>query len=405
MHVVQIAPPWFPIPPPAYGGIERVVHDLTEGLVAAGHRVTLFAPGGSGTSAELVATTPAGIGLDLPEAEKAYWFRETSARAYAEAVTLGADVVHDHTDYQPGPGYPLPIVRTLHGPAVRDAVVRYVQMSRNGDGLVAISRRQRQRFEAAAAALDPDGAGLNFVGAIHNPTDVGATPFYPRDQKEDYAAFLGRCHWEKDPAAAIRVARQAGFRLKMALRVTNDEQPYFEACVEPLLRLNGPALEFLGEVGGTAKDELMGHAAAVIFPSPWEEPFGLVLTEAAARGTPVVAFRRGSAPEIIVDGVTGILCDDEAEMARALPVAAALDPVACRAHAEASFDRPAIARRYLAVYELMATDASQPPAWRQDERTRHGASRTPAEVPAWGHRGELPPPRTRVGLESLTPGQ
>lgn len=351
MHIVQIAPPWFPIPPPAYGGIERVVHDLTEGLVAAGHRVTLCAPGDSRTTAELVPTTPEGIGLNLPEQEKARWFRETSERAYATAVAIGADIVHDHTDYEAGAEYPLPVVRTLHGPAVHDAVVRYLRMSQSGDFLVAISQRQQERFEAAAARVSTTGDRLNFLGVIHNPTHVEAAPFYPRVEKEDYVAFLGRCHWEKDPAAAIRVANAAGFRLKMALRVTNDEQPYFEACVAPLLRRQGTRIEFLGEVGGAAKDDLIGRASVVIFPSPWEEPFGLVLTEAAARGTPVVAFRRGSAPEIVVDGVTGILCDDEADMSQALPRAVALNPTACRAHAEEHFSRPVIASRYLAAYE------------------------------------------------------
>ena len=357
MHIVQIAPPWFLLPPPAYGGIERVVHDLCEGLVSAGHQVTLCAPGDSLTSATLIATTPHGVGLNLSEASKADWFDRTSRFAYATAVRLGADVVHDHTDFRPADNYPLPIVRTVHGPAVKDAVKRYVEMSKRGDYLVAISRTQRLHFEIASAA----GADspIHFAGVVHNPTNVDDAPFYPASAKEDYVAFLGRCHWEKDPAAAIRVALAAGVHLKMALRVSDDERPYFDACVAPLLKQAAERVEFVGEVGGAEKDELIGHASAILFPSPWEEPFGLVLTEAAARGTPVVAFRKGSAPEIVIDGVTGILCESEGDMMRAIPRAMRLDPVRCRAHAKAQFDRPEITRRYVDLYESVIADSAE----------------------------------------------
>lgn len=355
MHIVQIAPPWFLLPPPAYGGIERVVHDLCEGLVAAGHQVTLCAPGDSLTSATLIATTPHGVGLNISEASKADWFDRTSRFAYAAAVSLGADVVHDHTDFRPADNYPLPIVRTVHGPAVKDAVQRYVKMNKCGDYLVAISKTQRMHFEMTSTANAE--VPIRFAGVVHNPTNVDDAPFYPASAKEGYVAFLGRCHWEKDPAAAIRVALAAGVRLKMALRVSDDERPYFDACVAPLLKQAGDRVEFVGEVGGAEKDELIGHASAIIFPSPWEEPFGLVLTEAAARGTPVVAFRKGSAPEIVVDGVTGILCESESDMVHALPRAMQLDAVRCRAHAKSQFDRTEITRRYVALYESVIADS------------------------------------------------
>ena len=355
MKIVQIAPPWFPVPPVGYGGIERVVYDLCEGLVAAGHEVTLFAPGDSRTSARLLPTVPAGIGLDLSPAERIRWMADTSADAYEAAAELDADVIHDHTDYSPEPGFPIPIVRTIHGPAV-DAFVRIARrLSRRGDRFVAISRRQRDLFEAAAAETFGPGEQIAFVGVVPNPIDVAAAPFYPASAKEGYAAFLGRCHWEKSPDGAIRVAKAAGVPLRMALRVTAEERPYFHAVVKPLID-RYPLAEFLGEVGGAAKDELIGRAAVALFPSPWEEPFGIVLTEAAARGTPVVALARGSAPEIVVHGVTGVLCVDEEEMARAVPRAMALDPAACRAHAEAHYDRALIARQYVALYEQVAAE-------------------------------------------------
>ena len=359
MHVVQIAPPWFPVPPTGYGGIERVVHDLTEGLTAAGHEVTLIAPPGSRTTARLIETLPP-VGLDLTDEAKNDFYLANGRRAYDIAATLGADIVHDHTDYAPDPGFPVPIVRTIHGPAVEYHVAMYQAMSSRGDSFVAISERQRDLFTAAAAEQFGPGDHLRFAGVVPNPIDVAATPFYPADAKEDYVAFLGRCHWEKDPAAAIRIAAAAGVRLKMALRVTTQERPYFDAVVRPAVAAAGDLVEFLGEVGGAAKSELIGRARAVIFSSPWEEPFGLVLTEAGAHGTPVVALRRGASPEIVADGVSGFLGTDEGELAAALPRAMALDPAACRAHIAAHFDRSVIARRQANLYAGILASTLQP---------------------------------------------
>jgi glycosyltransferase involved in cell wall biosynthesis len=344
VRILEIAPPWFPIPPPGYGGIERVVFDLVEGLAAEGHEVVLFAPAGSSSSAQLVPSVEQALGLDLTETEKRRHLYEVGRQGYRVAVRLGVDLVHDHTDVVPPQGYPLPVVHTIHGPATPAAVAAYRNMSLRGDRFLAISHRQRELFAAAA-----DGA-IAFGGVVHNPVDVAGTPFYGRDRKESYVAFVGRCHWEKDPAAAIRVAVDAGVPLKLALRVTEEERPYFEAAVRPLIRANRGLVEYVGEVGGQEKADLIGRAGAVLFPSPWEEPFGLVLAEAAAHGTPVVALRRGAVPEVVVDGVTGFTCSDEAAMARALPAAMALDPVACRAHAASCFDRSEIARRHAALF-------------------------------------------------------
>ncbi len=351
MRIAQIAPPWFPVPPIGYGGIERVVYDLTEGLLAAGCEVILFAPAGSHTNAQLVTTVSRPIGLDLTEAQKARHFVDASRAAYKEALALGADLIHDHTDYAPRRGFPIPIVRTVHGPATVAAAARYREMSRRGDRFIAISRRQRDLFVALAAERWGSGQHINFIDVIHNPIDVASAPFYPRSEKNDYISFLGRCHWEKSPDGAIRVAQAAGVPLMMALRVTTEERAYFDAVVGPLTRSIKNLAKLVGEVSGREKDELIGRAGAVIFPSPWEEPFGLVLVEAGARGTPVVSLARGSAPELIVDGVTGILCADEEEMARAIPRAMALDPAACRAHVAAHFDRGLIAQQHLALYQ------------------------------------------------------
>ena len=351
MRVVQIAPPWFPIPPVGYGGIERVVYDLTEGLLAAGCEVILCAPAGSQSSARLVQTVSRPVGLNLTEAQKSRHFAEASRLAYRRALELNADLIHDHTDFVPRRGFPLPIVRTIHGPATSVAVANYRAMSRRGDRFIAVSHRQRDLFLVAAQEQFGPGEQIAFAGVVHNPIDVTAAPFYPTVQKRGYVAFLGRCHWEKSPDGAIRVAQAAGVPLMMALRVTTEEQAYFDAVVRPLVLSIKNLAKFVGEVSGQEKDDLIGHAGAVLFPSPWEEPFGLVLAEAGARGTPVIALARGSAPELVVDGVTGVLCADEEEMAREIPRAMSLDPAACRAHASALFDRERIARHYLAVYE------------------------------------------------------
>jgi glycosyltransferase involved in cell wall biosynthesis len=356
MHVAEIAPPWFPIPPQAYGGIERVVYDVTEGLVAAGQAVTLFAPAGSRTRGRLIETGSAGVGLDHDEEAKHDHFLRNGRQAYAQAAILDADLVHDHTDFTPDPDFPLPIVRTIHGPAVDPHVAMYVAMSARGDRFLAISERQRALFLTAARALFGPGEHLRFVGVVHNPIDVAATPFYPATAKEEYVAFVGRCHWEKGPVGAIQVALETGVPLKLALRVTDQERPYFEAAVRPALREAGRLVEFVGEVGGAAKADLIGRARAVIFSSPWEEPFGLVLTEAGAHGTPVVALRRGAAPEIVAEGVNGYLAADLKGLAQVLPAAMALDPAVCRASVATRFDRPVIAHQLVTIFAAVLAE-------------------------------------------------
>jgi glycosyltransferase involved in cell wall biosynthesis len=359
LHVIQIAPPWFPIPPVGYGGIERVIYDLAEGMVTDGHDVTLFAPAGSRTSARLIETVPEGVGLDLTWAEKESFFAKTGSAAYAKAATLCADIVHDHTDYLVEAEFPIPVVHTVHGPPTEYSLDRYRDLSRRGHAFIAISARQRHLFLRAAEHRFGSGEHISFVGVVHNPTDVASVPFYPKSTKEGYAAFIGRCHWEKGPDLAIRVAMATGIPLKMGLRISTEERSYYEAVIRPLLKAAGSLVENVGEVGGTARDVLIGKASAVLFTSPWEEPFGLVLTEAAARGTPVVALNRGAAPEVVRDGVTGILCRDEGDLVRALPRAMTLDPAACRAHALARFDRAAVAERYIDAYRLVPAFAAR----------------------------------------------
>lgn len=346
LRIVQLAPPWFPIPPVGYGGIEIVVNDLTNGLAALGHEVFLIAPGDSRTDARLIPNVERHLGLDFTLERKAEIMAETSAESYRKArEQLQADVLHDHTDERPDPDYTVPIVRTIHGPALPEIVQKYARLSAQGDAFVAISRRQRELFQQAGDTLLGDRNAIRFVGAIHNPLDTATIPFAAR--KEEFAFFVGRSDWEKNPDGAIRIARAAGLPLVMALRVNILERPYFEESVRPLL---GPDITLLGEITPEEKFDYLKRAKVVIFSSQWEEPFGLVMTEAMACGTPVIALPRGAAPEVIVDGVTGFLRDSEAELAAAIKDLDTIDPQVCRRHVETAFSPRVIGEQYVAAY-------------------------------------------------------
>jgi len=351
MKIALIAPPWYPIPPVGYGGIEIVVADLATGYQQAGNEVLLIAPGDSTVAAPLFPIVPHHLGLELSAEEQERLRQDCGRRQFQAAIEQGAQVVHDHTDFDHPRGYPLPVVRTIHGPAAERLVRLYGRQTDAGDHFVGISSRQRQLFREASEKMLGSADAIGFAGVVHNPMDVAATPF--RSQKEHFALFIGRCDWEKNPDGAIRVARAAGMKLKMALRVNNYERPYFEEHVEPLL---GPDVELLPEITPAQKFELLAAAEVVLFTSQWEEPFGLVMTEAGACGTPVVAFARGAAPEVIADGLTGFLVDDEDQMAAAAAKADTLDPYACRRYVEENFSPRVAAEKYVRVFEAVLAE-------------------------------------------------
>ena len=336
MRIALIAPVWFPVPPSGYGGIELVVSLLADGLFEAGHDVTLFASGGSRTKAHLISPMeepPNPRELGNP------WFDAFHAvSAYTQIDDC--DIVHDHAGVV-GPvcgallhGSP-PVVHTLHGPWTDPARLLYGALAKHIH-LVAVSHAQ--------AAENPD---LTYTGMVHNGIDLTGYPL--RTEKEHFLVYIGRANPDKGPAEAIRIARDAGFPLKMILKRSEPpERAYFEHEVEPLL---GHDVELFENVSHETKAELLGRASAMLFPIRWPEPFGLVMTEAMACGTPVVTTNWGAAPELVDDGVTGFRRDGSDELAAALHHVGELDPLACRKRVEEGFSAEAMVAGYEAIYE------------------------------------------------------
>lgn len=340
IRIVLVAPPYFDVPPSGYGGVEAVVADLADTLVARGHHVTLLGAGKPGTAADFVPlwdrTLPDRLGQPYPEVMHALKVRSAVTRI---AATDGVDIVHDHTFAGPinAPAYHalrVPTVVTVHGPIDDDLYPYYRELS--GDvGLVAISDRQKE--------LAPD---LNWVGRVHNALRIDEWPF--ETEKHDYALFLGRYAPYKGAHLAVRAAHEAGIPLVLAGKCSEPaEKEYFEECVRPLLTDSD---HVFGEADAVSKRKLLSRARCLLFPIGWEEPFGIVMIEAMACGTPVVALRGGAVPEVIVDGVTGVVCEDAAELPAAIDRAQALDPHACRQHVAANFDVAQFGSAYEQIY-------------------------------------------------------
>lgn len=340
LKVALVAPPYFDVPPKAYGGVEAVVADLADALVARGHSVSLLGAGQAGTAARFIPvwerTVPEQLGNPYPEVMHAVAVRRQIERL---AATEGLDIVHDHTLAGPlnAPVYAaagIPTVVTVHGP-VSPEMARYYRELAQDVHLVAISDRQR--------ALAPE---LNWVGTVHNALRLADWPFSAK--KEDYALFLGRFHPDKGAHLALEAAHAAGLRLILAGKCAEPvEKEYFEREVRPRLTNSD---HVFGVANAEAKRKLLAAARCLLFPIQWEEPFGMVMIEAMACGTPVVALRSGAVPEVVVDGVTGLIRDDPAELVQALRDVLELDPAACRAHVAEHFDVHGLGTGYETAY-------------------------------------------------------
>jgi glycosyltransferase involved in cell wall biosynthesis len=338
MKIAQVAPLIESVPPRLYGGTERIASYLTEGLVRLGHDVTLFASGDSITSAELVPCCTRALRLDPAAGDTISYFMVMIDKVRERAEEF--DILHFHID-----AFHFPLFRslaartltTLHGrldlAGLKSFYRRFGEMP-----LVSICNDQRKPL--------PDA---NFVSTIQHgiPADLHRPTF----ETGSYVAFLGRISPEKRPDRAIRIARAAGIPLKIAAKVDEVDKDYFRAEILPLL--DSPAVDFIGEISEREKTKFLGEAAALLFPIDWPEPFGLVMIEAMACGTPVLAFRCGSIPEIIDDGITGKVVDNEEEAIAALPEILTYDRRAVRRRFEERFGATRMANDYVSTYRRL----------------------------------------------------
>lgn len=348
MRILQLAPIWETVPPPAYGGTETVVSALTEELVRRGHQVTLCASGDSQTAAELFAVQPYSLRQAGLTADALQYSLVHVALALKDADQF--DIVHNHN----GPPSELamamshlvrtPFLTTLHNYPV--AQTRFIWEHYTG-WYNTISK-------SMTAAIEPFPRA-KFAGHVHNAIDVCSFPF--QAEKKDFVLFIGRFTREKAAHLAIEAAKRAGVRIVLAGKISMpDEHEYFETSVRPLL-IPG-RVEYLGEADALLKRRLFADARTLLMPMLWDEPFGLVITEAMACGTPVIAYDRGAAPELIIPGRTGFLVEDVAEMAAMIERAGEIDPDACRRHVEEHFSPAALADRYLAVYQRILDECT-----------------------------------------------
>jgi len=337
MKIAQIAPLYEAVPPRLYGGTERVVAYLTDALIDQGHDVTLFGSADAQTRAKLVAVRDQALRLD-PAALKSDLASHLVLLNEVRRRADEFDVLHFHIDllhfpfFENAPGRTL---TTLHGRLdVRDLPEAYKCW--NGFPLASISYHQRKPLQFA-----------NWHGTVYNGVDDKLYPFQAVSQG-GYLAFLGRISPEKRPDRAIAIAIRAGMPLKIAAKVDAVDKEYFEYRIRPLL--NHPLIEFVGEIGDGDKAKFLGNANALLFPIDWPEPFGLVMVEAMACGTPVIAWRCGSVPEVLEQGVTGLIVDNEDEAVAAVQAAIALDRRQVRAAFEQRFSSRVMASAYLDLY-------------------------------------------------------
>ena len=339
MKIAQIAPLVESVPPRLYGGTERVVSWLTEELVAQGHDVTLFASGDSRTSAKLEPVVPRALRLDGIHNSTPYNLIMLDRISERRAEF---DVIHFHTDFFHSPvfrGMAHKTLTTLHGrqdlPELPDIYRAFPHMP-----LVSISDHQRK-------PVPP----VNWMGTVYH--GLPERQFHEGEGKGNYLAFLGRICPDKGPLEAIEIARLAGMKLKLAAKVDPVDQAYFDQAVAPVLA-RSPHAEFIGEIDDQRKQDFLGNARALLFPISWPEPFGLVMIEAMACATPVIAFRQGSVPEILEDGLTGFAVENAAEAASAVKRLGALFRPSIRSRFQERFSARAMAREYVRIYRRLA---------------------------------------------------
>jgi glycosyltransferase involved in cell wall biosynthesis len=340
MKIAQVAPLWERVPPPTYGGIELVVSHLTDELVRRGHEVTLFASGDSQTLANLEAVYPRALRLDPNIKEYAVYEMLELSQVYQRSQEF--DIIHSHVGISALSLASLvskPTVHTLHGNFTKDNRVAFSYHKKQP--YISISNAQRQ--------ID-----LNYCGTVYNGINPEDYPFKKQPQEPEYLAYLGRFSPDKGPHHAIAIAKQSGWRLKMAGKIDLVDSKFFEQEIAP--HIDGEQIEYLGEVNHAQKAELLGNAAITLFPITWQEPFGLVMIESMATGTPVIAMNLGSVPEVIAHGETGFVCDDYDQMADMIPQALKLNRQLCRKYVENKFSVAKMVTAYEAIYAQIIKD-------------------------------------------------
>jgi glycosyltransferase involved in cell wall biosynthesis len=337
MRIAQVAPLYESVPPKRYGGTERVVSYLTEELVRLGHEVTLFASGDSVTRAKLVPACPQALWHDTNRREVLPHHLRLMEMVFQDVSRF--DIIHFHCDHLQFPflrRHPCSNVTTLHG-ELREADFLPMLQEYPGVPLVSISDAQRQPVPTA-----------NWRATVYHGLPRSLHTF--RQKRGEYLAFLGRVCPEKGLDRAITIASKARMKLKVAAKIDSVEENYFHETIEPLLHQFENWVEFIGEVGGQQKDHFLGNAYALLFPINWAEPFGLVMIESLACGTPVIAWRNGSVPEVIRDGVTGFIVDSIDQAVRAVGRVGELSRLACRQNFETRFDAARMTQDYMEVY-------------------------------------------------------
>jgi glycosyltransferase involved in cell wall biosynthesis len=344
MRIAQIAPLWERVPPFRYGGIELIVSLLTDELVRRGHEVTLFASGDSITDAQLKSVHEQALRLDNKIKEPGLYEQMLLSEIYQHAHHF--DVIHSHVGYTALPYSVMvktPTVHTTHGVFTPDNEKIFQKFA--SQPYISISEAQRE-----------PRLGLNYVHTVYNGIDTTVYPFQKEPNQPPYLAFVGRISPEKGPEGAIKIARAIGMPLKMAGKVDPVDRTYFDEQIQPLI--DGEQIQYLGEVSHEEKVQLLGGATVTLFPITWREPFGLVMIESMATGTPVVGMAMGSVPEVIAHGKTGFVCPTLEEMIEVVPEAMKLDRQTCRDYVVSRFSVETMVNEYERAYEMVLDQRS-----------------------------------------------
>ncbi len=352
MKIALLSTPWIAVPPSGYGGIEKVIGDLTEGLVKRGHQVMLFATGDSKTSARLEYYYDKALGNNLNLKANPYYIFNHIHAFFKIIKKEKFDIIHNHNQYFPMYFFDLidqPFVHTLHGAFYKNLKApegfieekRSLLMKFKNHPFISISNNQRTGI--------PE---LNYIKTVYN--GINPQDFWLGKGEGGYLVWLGRITYNKGLDIAIRVARKVSLPLKIAAFIDKGEEDYFQKEIKPLI---DKKVEFLGEIKDLkTKSTLFGNAKAFLFPIRWHEPFGIVMLEAMACGTPVIAFNKGSVAEVIIDGQTGFIVNTEEEMVKAIEKVDQIDRSFCREHVIKNFTTDKMVEDYLEAYQRVIKD-------------------------------------------------